>query len=78
MKMALNKCRKYMQQAKLRHFTLIAESLTALRAHPERVYQPECLQAVQEAATRAVEGMFLDKKLKQIHQQHFDNFFYKI
>ena len=75
MTVALNKFRNYMYRAILHQFTLITESLTALRAHPDRVYQPENLLAVWEAATRAVEGMFLDKNLKQIHLQHFDELF---
>ena len=62
----------------MHQFTLITESLTALRAHPEGVYQPENLLAVWEAASRAVAGAFLDEKLKQIHLQHFEEFFYKI
>ena len=62
----------------MHQFTLITESLTALRAHPKGVYQPENLLAVWEAATRAVEGTFLEEKLKQIRLQHFDEFFYKI
>ena len=75
MTMALNKCRNYMYRAILHQFTSIIESLTALRAHPEGVYKPENLLAVQEAATRAVVGMFLDEKLKQSHLQHFEEFF---
>ena len=59
----------------LHQFTLITESLIALRAHPEGVYKPDNLLAVQEAATRAVEGTFLDEELKQIHLQHFEEFF---
>ena len=75
MTVALNKCRNYMYRAILHQFTLITESLTALKANSKGVYQPKNLLAVQEAATRAVEGTFLDEKLKQIHLQHFEEFF---
>ena len=56
---------------------LVTEPLTAVRAHPEGVYQPEYLFAVWEAATRAFEGTFLDENLKQIPLQHYDDFFIK-
>ena len=75
MTVALNKCRNYMYMAILHQFTLITESLTALRAHPDGVYQPGNLLAVWEAAIRAVKGTFLNEKLKQIHLQDFEEFF---